>query len=397
MRQRGHAAADPRICRRLRADLRRTGELHRPAGTWNARSRCRHVGRSSERRFGAVESGAAPFNRRRSPGAGARARIGVVIAAREPSLRCARCAARGRGPGRAPLRPWLRAGASARVAHVAFGEAQAWHQAAGVQLTLDTRIDPSFPRNAVHATARRRSHPLRGRQRRAHVRGCPRLRGHRRLHRPRASRPRPPARIRRCQPSEQMLLGGIATLRGYRAGHRAGDGLAPLSAEVRMPLTSPLNVGRFGVKAFVDAGTTWDAGAAPRDQQLRPRHRRQVSTSAPTALTANVDVAWPETGKPRVHAGGSEVLICDLRIRQFANCDLYWGRVCHVVGPFTNFDSDSTVRRGARRPASPPCRPAWPRRRSCAPSAPVRPAARSALTARTARARPRSAGRNPRG
>jgi hemolysin activation/secretion protein len=97
-----------------------------------------------------------------------------------------------------------------------------------------------------------------------------------------------------------MLLGGSATVRGYRAGHRAGDGLALLSAEARLPLTSPLNVGRFGVKAFVDAGATWDAGTRLADQRFDRGIGGGVYFGA-AVVTANVDVAWPERGKPRVH------------------------------------------------------------------------------------------------
>ena len=100
--------------------------------------------------------------------------------------------------------------------------------------------------------------------------------------------------------SEQVLLGGSGTLRGYRAGHRAGDGLALVSAEARVPLTSPLSVGRFGVKAFVDAGTTWDAGTRLRDRRFERGIGGGVYFGA-TVVTANVDVAWPEAGKPRVH------------------------------------------------------------------------------------------------
>ena len=39
---------------------------------------------------------------------------------------------------------------------------------------------------------------------------------------------------------EQNLLGGAANLRGYDAGYKAGDNLAAASAELRIPLTSPL-------------------------------------------------------------------------------------------------------------------------------------------------------------
>jgi hypothetical protein len=47
---------------------------------------------------------------------------------------------------------WLRVGAGARVERVEFGPAyNARHTAGGVHATFDTRIDPSFPRNAIHA------------------------------------------------------------------------------------------------------------------------------------------------------------------------------------------------------------------------------------------------------
>jgi outer membrane protein assembly factor BamA len=175
------------------------------------------------------------------------------------------------------VRPWLRAGATGRVGRVSFGAEQDWHQAAGVHLTVDTRQDPSFPRNAVLATVSL-DHIRFGNG--SAARASADVRGFAGIVGPtvlllrgaiaRAAAPLPA--------SEQMLLGGSGTLRGYRAGHRSGDGLALVSAEARVPLTSPLNATRFGVKAFVDAGAIWNAG------------------------TANLDVGWPESGKPRVHA-----------------------------------------------------------------------------------------------
>jgi hemolysin activation/secretion protein len=198
------------------------------------------------------------------------------------------------------VRPWLRAGATGRVARVALGGAEDWHQAAGAQLTADTRVDPAFPRNAVHATvgierirfaggsATRTSADLRAY---AGVVGSAVLAFRAAI--AHAGAPLPPA--------EDVLLGGSATLRGYRAGHRAGDGLALLSAEARVPLTSPLSIGRLGVKAFVDAGAAWDAGVHLGDRRFDRGIGAGVYFGGP-AVTANVDVAWPEAGKPRVHA-----------------------------------------------------------------------------------------------
>jgi len=199
--------------------------------------------------------------------------------------------------GERSLTSWLRAGAHGRVTHVTFGDDDARYQAAGAHLTLDTRVDPSFPRNAVHATAgwgRTAGAGLWSTDLRGYV-GLVRsavlaLRGQV----IRADAPLPL--------SEQALLGGSDSLRGYRAGHQSGDSMATVSAEVRVPLTSPLSYGRFGVKAFVDAGATWASGERLRKQQFDRGIGGGVYFGA-TAFAANVDVAWPEQGKPRVHAG----------------------------------------------------------------------------------------------
>jgi outer membrane protein assembly factor BamA len=199
-----------------------------------------------------------------------------------------------------PLRPWLRAGADARVERVSFGVGDAWHRAVGAQLTVDTRVDPSFPRNAVHlvfgwdqiafagGSAGRLSLDARGY---AGLPGASVLAVRGAV--VRADAPLPPA--------EQALVGGGSTLRGYRAGHAAGDGLALLSVEARLPLTSPLSVGRFGVKAFVDAAAAWDAGTSLASRRFERGAGAGVYFGA-AALAVNVDVGWPESGKPRVHA-----------------------------------------------------------------------------------------------
>lgn len=199
------------------------------------------------------------------------------------------------------LTPWLTAGVRARVAQVAFDDLDEAHRAFGTHLTLDTRRDPVFPRNAVLAQA-----------------GWERVRfnGRRPVHRvtsdvggylgligpvvlavgagiDRASAPVPRY--------EQRLLGGRSTLRGHRAGAQAGDSLAVASVELRVPLTSPLSVGRLGVKAFTDLGAVWQSGQRLRDQQWSRGIGGGVFLTL-TAFTAAVDVAWAETGKARAHA-----------------------------------------------------------------------------------------------
>jgi outer membrane protein assembly factor BamA len=195
---------------------------------------------------------------------------------------------------------WMRVGASARIAHVEFGdEYSARHTAGGPHVTFDTRVDPLFPRNSIHArigweaiafesgSAGQLTTDARG------YIGLLRstvlaLRGQL----VRSDGPLPEA--------EQPLLGGADTLRGYRAGHRAGDSLAALSAELRVPLTSPLRVSQLGVKGFIDAGTVWNAGTRLADQRFERGVGGGVFLSAAVAIF-DLDIAWPQDGKPRVH------------------------------------------------------------------------------------------------
>jgi len=47
--------------------------------------------------------------------------------------------------------PWMRVGGSARIAQVEFGDSyDPRHVVGGPHVTFDTRIDPLFPRNAIH-------------------------------------------------------------------------------------------------------------------------------------------------------------------------------------------------------------------------------------------------------
>ena len=200
--------------------------------------------------------------------------------------------------------PWLRVGADARVAHVEFGDNYTErHSAAGVHVALDTRVDPSFPRNAIDARigwerlAFSGGADGRGRWL-ADARGYVGIGGPVVL----ALRGQLVRADGALPAAEQPLLGGSDSLRGYRAGYRAGDNLAALTAEVRYRLTSPINVGRFGVKGFLDAGTTWATGERLADQRLE----RGVGGGVFFGLAAfmlNVDVGWPEDGKPRGHFG----------------------------------------------------------------------------------------------
>jgi outer membrane protein assembly factor BamA len=197
--------------------------------------------------------------------------------------------------------PWLRVGGIASVAHVDFGESYAArHSAIGAHATIDTRIDPSFPRKAVYTRIgwQRLTFSSGGDAGRftADARGYVGVIGSvvlaLRGQLSRADAPLPAA--------ERVLLGGSGSLRGYRAGYRAGDSMAAVSAEARVPFTSALNVWRFGVKGFVDAGTTWLSTERLADQGLQRGIGTGVFLGA-AVFMLDLDVAWPEDGKPRAH------------------------------------------------------------------------------------------------
>jgi outer membrane protein assembly factor BamA len=201
------------------------------------------------------------------------------------------------------ITPWLRAGGTVGVTDVSFRGVDESHTATGIDLVVDTRRDPAFPRNAVHAVVgldrlRFASHPH-ATQRSTDLRGYVGLVGSSVL----------ALRMTTIQTNgplpeyEQPLLGGTARLRGYRFGDRAGDNLAAMSAELRVPVTSPLDFGRFGVKAFVDYGTVYPHGSKLEHQTFDRGIGAGVFLTA-TVIRMGLDVAWPKSGdKPRWHFG----------------------------------------------------------------------------------------------
>lgn len=203
----------------------------------------------------------------------------------------------------APLR-WLRFGAGARRDSVHFAETEDLVSRAGGDVTLDTRIDPAFPRNAVHATFgidHLAFHEGDGsaQQTRADVRGYLGLFGQNVL----AVRGLSITSNRPLPAYEHVLLGGAANLRGYDAGYLAADNLVAVSAELRVPVTSPLNIGRFGVKAFIDAGTVYNAGEKLKDQHLDDRGIGAGVYLHLTLVSLSLDVAHSRQGDTRFHFG----------------------------------------------------------------------------------------------
>lgn len=170
----------------------------------------------------------------------------------------------------------------------------------GADVVVDTRHDPIFPRNAVYARVGweglnfdagptiNRFH--------TEARGYIGVVGQSvlslRVLRIGADRPLPPY--------EQALLGGGSTLRGFSAGHFAGDNLFTTSAELRVPLSTPMNVSKLGVSMFVDAGAVYNDGQRLRDATFHQGIGGGVFLLA-TLFQLNLDVAYGIDNKVRVH------------------------------------------------------------------------------------------------
>ena len=111
-----------------------------------------------------------------------------------------------------------------------------------------------------------------------------------------ASRPLPPY----MQPE----IGGLGTLRGFPAGYAAGDTMVTMSAEVIVPLNSPLKRGRFGVSAFTDRGAIYDKGESLSDQTMLVGYGGSVWFAA-TFFRLNVAVAHGSGVGTRPHVSGT--------------------------------------------------------------------------------------------
>lgn len=102
----------------------------------------------------------------------------------------------------------------------------------------------------------------------------------------------------------QPQLGGLSTLRGFRAGSAVGDTLVAMSAEVVLPLTSPIRAGKFGVTAFIDRGTVYAKGERFGDESLQTGYGGSVWFAA-ALFRLNVAVAQGRGATTRVHVGGN--------------------------------------------------------------------------------------------
>lgn len=99
---------------------------------------------------------------------------------------------------------------------------------------------------------------------------------------------------------EKRFLGGYSTLRGYRTAAFVGDSLAIGSAELRVPLTSPMGFSRAGLSFFYDIGTVWEYGTSLSDSRFRDGVGIGVFLLA-AFVQINVDVAYDLEDDVRLH------------------------------------------------------------------------------------------------
>lgn len=169
----------------------------------------------------------------------------------------------------------------------------------GVDATLDTRVEPMLSRNAVYVRSAVEWLGVRGGS--DAVRTLLDANGYL----PGPGRSTVAVRAYRDGSSSavpaylKVLRGRDGTLRGYRAGTAAGDSTAAGTVEFRFPVTSPLDVGKLGVRAFVDAATVYDAGESLRRQHFERSVGGGVWFTA-TVIRLAVDFAHGSSGSTRV-------------------------------------------------------------------------------------------------
>jgi outer membrane protein assembly factor BamA len=204
--------------------------------------------------------------------------------------------------GEHAITPSLRIGAAGGWQHVTFAGLDDTFAYGGADVIIDTRIDPMLSRNAVYARAGWErlgfssgavSHTT------VDARGYIGLFAQNIL----VVRAFDDAAAAPLPAFAQPLLGGMDTLRGFRAGTAAADNVVSASAEVLVPLTSPLKLGKMGVSVFTDLGTAYDHGQRLADQPWLEGIGGGIWFSA-AFLRLNVDVAHGLGAGTRVHVGG---------------------------------------------------------------------------------------------
>jgi hypothetical protein len=196
----------------------------------------------------------------------------------------------------------VRAGVEASRSTISFGELEDDLWTLGSSVTLDTRLDPAFPGNAVLLNAGWTGLNFRTISGQVN-RYTADARGYLRVFRQVviAGRAQYIGADAALPPYERLLLGGASSVRGFRTGTFDGDRTLAASAELRVPITSVLSGAKLGVTAFMDAGKVWNHGESA---DLAPWHRGVGGGLFLIAsiVKINVDVAHGlKNGDTRVH------------------------------------------------------------------------------------------------
>jgi len=194
----------------------------------------------------------------------------------------------------------LRVGTGLGTASVHFGDADEPETRFTADAAFDTRLDPAFPRNAVFAALawdrlwfRQAADTDRLR---LDAQGYIGLFGRTVL----ALRGQQTWAADALPIFEQPLLGGTSSLRGFRYGYRAGDRLTAYSAELRVPFSSPLQIGRAGLAVFVDRGAVYAHETRLRDATFDTGIGAGLFAQIP-GVTFRVDVAHGLDHGTRAH------------------------------------------------------------------------------------------------
>ncbi|MBM3749721.1 MAG: FtsQ-type POTRA domain-containing protein [Acidimicrobiia bacterium] len=197
----------------------------------------------------------------------------------------------------------LRVGATAAWDAVEFDALSDQFGTFGADVAFDTRLDPGYPRNAVWLSA---SYDLLA-FKEGHRINRTRLdgRGYLGLIREsvlavRVTREGADGALPRYL---QPLLGGWSSLRGFEAGRFHGDIVVTGSAELLVPLTSPMSVGKLGVSAFADTGVAYDHGRKFSDQTRHTGVGGSLWFTA-TGFKLSFSAAHARGEKTRVNFGG---------------------------------------------------------------------------------------------
>jgi hypothetical protein len=172
----------------------------------------------------------------------------------------------------------------------------------GADAAIDTRTNPTFPANAIYVGAGWNALRVDGidepiNRLTLDGRGYLRLIGQPVL----AGRIQYFAADAELPLHERWLIGGSASLRGYRAGSFNGNKALIASAELRIPLTSVVSGGKLGMTVFADAAKVGDSIVRLEDA------RWNKSAGAGLFLIASIFRLNLDVGRQLRDGGGTRV------------------------------------------------------------------------------------------